>query len=147
MLRFIVDIPRLIQSALPRKTQRRSAAAEADGAARAEEDSDLHDPLPEVVQIEICDHIDLHTIPPRDVPAVVAEYLHQARQRSYAAVRIIHGKGTGTQRAIVRRILAETDFVHDFTDAPPYAGGWGATIAHLIGEPENVLDLSGNVDE
>jgi dsDNA-specific endonuclease/ATPase MutS2 len=33
----------------------------------------------------------------------------------------------------VRAILARTDFVADFRDAPAEAGGWGATVATLRG--------------
>jgi len=43
-------------------------------------------------------------------------------------VRIIHGKGIGVQREMVRSILARTPFVANWTDAPPDAGGLGATI-------------------
>jgi len=46
-------------------------------------------------------------------------------------VRIIHGKGIGVQREAVRSILARTDFVLNWTDAPPQAGGLGATIVRL----------------
>jgi dsDNA-specific endonuclease/ATPase MutS2 len=35
------------------------------------------------------------------------------------------------QREIVRAILARTDYVVSYGDAPPEAGGWGATIATL----------------
>lgn len=95
------------------------------------ETEDLRDPFPDIVQLEIRDSIDLHTIPPRDIPAVVAEYLREARARGFNIVRIIHGKGKGTQRAVVRRILAKTEFVERYSDAPAYSGGWGATVAHL----------------
>jgi dsDNA-specific endonuclease/ATPase MutS2 len=46
-------------------------------------------------------------------------------------VRIIHGKGIGVQRETVRAILARTPFVLDWTDAPPDAGGLGATIVMM----------------
>jgi len=36
------------------------------------------------------------------------------------------------QREIVRSVLARTAFVVSFGDAPPEAGGWGATIATLL---------------
>lgn len=89
------------------------------------------DPFPEPVEIEITDVFDLHTIPPRQVKAVVEEYLRLAHERGFRVVRIIHGKGIGVQREMVRSILARTDFVIDWTDAPPDAGGLGATIVRL----------------
>src|SRR5215467_12694495 len=88
-------------------------------------------PFPDPVVIEITDVFDLHTIPPREVKAVTEEYLREARAKGFRAVRIIHGKGIGVQREIVRRVLEETSFVEDWTDAPPSAGGLGATIVNL----------------
>ena len=92
---------------------------------------DPYNPFPELVEIAITDVIDLHTIPPRDVARVVEEYLHQVHEAGFRAVRIIHGKGIGVQREIVRSILARTPFVTDWSDAPPEAGGLGATIVQL----------------
>jgi dsDNA-specific endonuclease/ATPase MutS2 len=92
---------------------------------------DADNPFPEPVEIEITDVFDLHTIPPRDVKRVVEEYVLLAREKGFKVVRIIHGKGIGVQRELVRSILARTDFVFDWTDAPPEAGGHGATIVRL----------------
>ena len=94
-------------------------------------DYDDTTPFPEPVVIEITDVFDLHTIPPRDVKVVVEEYLHQAHALGFALVRIIHGKGIGVQREIVRSVLTRTSFVVDWTDAPPDAGGMGATIVRF----------------
>jgi len=94
-------------------------------------DLDDDNPFPAPVEIEITDVFDLHTIPPRDVKRVVEEYLRLAHEKGFAVVRIIHGKGIGVQREMVRSILARTDFVRDWTDAPPEAGGIGATIVRL----------------
>jgi dsDNA-specific endonuclease/ATPase MutS2 len=94
-------------------------------------EDDLYNPFPDPVEIEITDVFDLHTIPPRDVKAVVEEYLRLANEKGFKVVRIIHGKGIGVQRETVRAILARTDFVLDWTDAPPQAGGLGATIVRL----------------
>lgn len=85
----------------------------------------------EPVRIPITDVFDLHTVPPRDVRAVVEEYLEEARRLGFKALRIIHGRGIGTQREMVRRVLASKDYVADFRDAPAEAGGWGATIVTL----------------
>ena len=92
---------------------------------------DPENPFPEPVEIEITDVFDLHTIPPRDVKRVVEEYLELAREKGFPVVRIIHGKGIGVQREMVRTILARTDFVLDWSDAPPEAGGLGATIVRM----------------
>lgn len=93
------------------------------------------DPFAEPVVIEIGDVIDLHSIPPKQINEIVAEYLQQAQTRGFQHVRIIHGKGIGVQREAVRKILSRTPFVMDFYDAPPHAGGLGATIAELAPPP------------
>src|SRR5687768_13817330 len=92
---------------------------------------DPFNPFPEPVRIPITDVFDLHTIQPRDVKVVVEEYLEEARKAGFSSVRIIHGKGIGVQREMVRKVLARTPFVTSWTDAPPEAGGLGATIVWL----------------
>ena len=77
------------------------------------------------------DVFDLHSVPPRDVAAVVEEYLMEANRLGFKAIRIIHGRGIGAQREVVRGILERTPFVASFCDAPAEAGGWGATIVTL----------------
>jgi len=89
------------------------------------------DPFDEPVVMEIRDVIDLHAIPPKQAKAVVEEYLIEARARRFRYVRIIHGKGIGAQREMVRKILDRTPFVILYHDAAPEAGGLGATIAEL----------------
>ena len=89
------------------------------------------EPESEPVRIPITDVFDLHSIPPRDVKAVVEEYLLEARAAGFKALRIIHGRGIGVQREMVRAILSRLDFVADFHDAPAEAGGWGATVVTL----------------
>jgi len=95
------------------------------------DDFDPDNPFPEPVEIEITDIFDLHTIPPRDMKRVVEEYLQLAHEKGFKVVRIIHGKGIGVQRETVRTILARTPFVTNWTDAPPEAGGLGATIVRF----------------
>src|SRR5579864_4401889 len=85
----------------------------------------------EPVRIPITDVFDLHTVPPRDVKPVVEAYLEEARKLGFKALRIIHGRGIGVQREIVRGVLAKTEFVESFRDAPAEAGGWGATVVTL----------------
>jgi dsDNA-specific endonuclease/ATPase MutS2 len=83
------------------------------------------------IRIPITDVFDLHTVPPRDVQAVVEEYLIEAHRLGFRVLRIIHGRGIGVQRELVRKVLLRTDFVAGFRDAPAEAGGWGATIVDL----------------
>ena len=88
---------------------------------------DGDDPIP----IPITDVFDLHSVPPRDVKPIVEEYLEEAHRAGFKALRIVHGRGIGMQRELVRSILAKTPFVESFGDAPAEAGGWGATIVTL----------------
>ena len=88
-------------------------------------------PEDEPIRIPITDVFDLHTVPPRDVRAVVEEYLSEAHRLGLKALRIIHGRGIGVQREMVRAVLAKTPFVAEYRDAPMEAGGWGATIITL----------------
>ena len=83
------------------------------------------------IRIPITDVFDLHSVPPRDVKAVVEEYLIEAHRLGFRALRIIHGRGIGVQRELVRSVLSSTEFVVNFSDAPAEAGGWGATVVTL----------------
>jgi dsDNA-specific endonuclease/ATPase MutS2 len=85
----------------------------------------------ELLRIPISDVFDLHTVRPQDVQEVVEAYLEEANRLGLKALRIIHGRGIGVQREIVRAVLARTPFVLSFQDAPLEAGGWGATIVTL----------------
>jgi DNA-nicking Smr family endonuclease len=84
-----------------------------------------------VVALPIEDSLDLHTFSPKEIKPLVEEYLYQCQQREFREVRIVHGRGTGTQRNIVRSLLAKNPSVAEFKDAPPQSGGWGATMVIL----------------
>ncbi|MDE2059037.1 MAG: Smr/MutS family protein [candidate division NC10 bacterium] len=89
------------------------------------------EPFEEPVKLPVEDVLDLHTFAPKEIASVVEEYLWQCHQAGMSQVRLIHGKGTGTQRAIVRRLLMNHPDVLSFADAPTEAGGWGATVVRL----------------
>lgn len=127
-MRLISWLKKLFAARPPHDSQPRDLSAE--GEAEADE-IDPFDPFPIPVQLEITDVFDLHTVTPRDVGRAVVAYLEEAHRAGFRSVRLIHGKGKGVQREMVRSILARTPFVTDFTDAPPQAGGWGATVAHF----------------
>lgn len=96
-----------------------------------ENNFDQTDFFPEIIELEITDVIDLHSIPPPEIKAVIEEYLYQAQLRGFRFLRIIHGKGIGVQREITRKILDRHPQVVSYSDAPPEAGGWGATVVEL----------------
>lgn len=81
--------------------------------------------------VEITDVFDLHAFSPKDMKAALEAYLDEARAKNLKALRIIHGRGIGAQRAMVRRVLAQTSGVLAVADAPAEAGGWGATLVTL----------------
>ena len=95
------------------------------------EDIDLYNPFPEPIELEITDSIDLHSFAPRDIKSVVESYLAEARKKGFSIVRIIHGKGVGVQREMVRKVLEKTDFVESFKTGDEFSGSWGATIVKL----------------
>jgi DNA-nicking Smr family endonuclease len=74
--------------------------------------------------------LDLHMFLPREAKSALDEYLFQCRNRGILHVRIIHGKGRGVLREIVRAYLKNCPFVREF-GTPADASGWGATLAVL----------------
>ena len=95
------------------------------------ENIDLDNPFSEPFELEITDTLDLHAFAPRDVKLVVETYLTEARKKNIKVVRLIHGKGIGVQRETVRKVLAETDFVKSYKNAPEFSSSWGATIVEF----------------
>ena len=88
-------------------------------------------PFDEPVVVHFGDVLDLHPFQPKDIPSVVEEFLETCRGAAILEARLIHGKGAGIQRAIVRSLLDRHPAVISFKDAPAEAGGWGATIVSL----------------
>ncbi|HXG20162.1 MAG TPA: Smr/MutS family protein [Methylomirabilota bacterium] len=95
------------------------------------EASDAESPFPEPVSLPLEDVLDLHPFSPKEIRSVVEEYLTQCYTAGFPTVRLIHGKGIGVQRERIRALLARLPYVRSFYDAPPEAGGWGATIVEL----------------
>ena len=93
--------------------------------------NEIEDPFGEPIDLEITDTLDLHAFSPKDVKAVTVAYLEEARKKKFRIVRLIHGKGIGVQREIVRKVLGETGFVKGFKSGDEFSGGWGATVAEL----------------
>lgn len=74
--------------------------------------------------------LDLHTFQPADTKEVLMAYIEACLEEKIYLLRIIHGKGKGVQRDIVKKILQDHPDVESFkTDTG--AGSWGATMANL----------------
>ena len=86
------------------------------------------------IRVPIEDAIDLHSFAPRDVIAVVDDYLHAAREAGFTDVRLIHGRGKGVQRADIQRLLRDHALVERYWDAPE--SHLGATLVRLRRNPD-----------
>jgi len=85
----------------------------------------------EPVVISPGDTLDLHTFSPKEVVSLLGEFIELSQKADIRVVKIIHGKGTGMLRRRIRGVLARDPRVVAFYDAPPMAGGWGATLVEL----------------
>jgi DNA mismatch repair protein MutS2 len=61
-------------------------------------------------------------------------YLDDAYAAGLPYVRVVHGKGTGTLRQVVRQMLGSSPLVKNWEIALDNEGGEGVTIAHLVTE-------------
>lgn len=82
---------------------------------------------PDAVPLEI----DIRGQRAEEVLTVVDRYLHDAYLIGMPWVRIIHGKGTGALRTVVREQLRENPIVSRSESAKSNEGGEGATVAWL----------------
>ena len=93
--------------------------------------SQKQSPFNEPIVLPVEESIDLHSFQPKEIASVVEEYLEQCRQAGFREVRIIHGKGIGVQRNVIRSLLQKHPLVEAFRDASLETGSWGATIVIL----------------
>jgi DNA-nicking Smr family endonuclease len=89
----------------------------------------------EPVRIPIDGNLDLHLFSPREVPDLIDDYFKECVRCGVYEVRVIHGKGSGILKKRVRSLLARHPRVESFKEAPPNAGGWGATLVKLKIDP------------
>lgn len=85
----------------------------------------------EPVELPIDGELDLHIFSPREVPALVGDYLDACRERGILHVRIVHGKGIGALRETVHRVLRRRPDVARFRLDSETGAGWGATLVEL----------------
>ncbi|HYH11667.1 MAG TPA: Smr/MutS family protein, partial [Thermomicrobiales bacterium] len=74
---------------------------------------------------------DLRGLRAAEVEERVEQYVHDAYLAGLPWVRIIHGKGTGALRKVVRDVLQAHPVVERAETAKQNEGGDGATVAYL----------------
>ena len=79
----------------------------------------------------VTDTLDLHGFFPEQIPEIIDAFLENAQDLSLSDLRIIHGKGRSRLKYEVHAILKTDPRVIAFSDAPPWAGGWGATVLQI----------------
>lgn len=83
-------------------------------------------------QFPVEDELDLHGLRSEEARTLLAQFLHRARQSQLRCVRIIHGKGYGSQtrqpvlKNKVNSWLRQREEVLAFCSARPADGGTGA---------------------
>jgi DNA mismatch repair protein MutS2 len=65
------------------------------------------------------------------VDQLVDDYLNDAYLSRLPYVRIVHGKGTGALREVVRQVIAKHPLVDHWETPPQNEGGDGVTVVHL----------------
>jgi dsDNA-specific endonuclease/ATPase MutS2 len=86
--------------------------------------------------------LDLHSFSAKDVPSLLDEFIRLSRRDGMKLVKIIHGKGSGSLRHWVHRLLDVDPGVARYYDASPGSGGWGATVVELMPRQEGENDGS-----
>ncbi|UCG60776.1 MAG: Smr/MutS family protein [Candidatus Zixiibacteriota bacterium] len=75
--------------------------------------------------------LDLHLFAPEDTKEVVLEYIQACLDKGITQLRIVHGKGIGVKREIVRSLLEKHPSVIKYYHEGGSGGGWGATVVDL----------------
>lgn len=82
----------------------------------------------EPVSWPITNELDLHAFRPSEISSLLPEYFLECRKKGIFQVRVIHGKGTGTLREGVHRLLEKLPGIASWQwPAAQSSGGWGAT--------------------
>jgi len=83
------------------------------------------------------DSLDLHGNSSDAARMLLQEFLHEATQREFRCVLVIHGKGMNSKngeavlRKLTRHWLTQHHYVLVYCDAPPRLGGSGAVLVLL----------------
>ncbi len=61
----------------------------------------------------------------------IRNFIAEAQALKESPIRILHGKGEGVLRRVVRDYLKSDKRIESFHDAQPFEGGHGVTVAHV----------------
>jgi DNA mismatch repair protein MutS2 len=75
--------------------------------------------------------LDMRGMRASEIEALLDRYLNDAYLSNLSEVRLVHGKGTGTLRKIVRDVLSAHPLVASYTPGIDGEGGDGVTVAKL----------------
>ncbi len=101
------------------------------GRAKIEKSEPQHVPLAPIPYVPM--EIDIRGNRAGEIDDMLERYLDEAYRSGLPMVRIIHGKGTGALRQVVRDALKASPIVERHESAPSNEGGEGATVAYLRG--------------
>ncbi|MFT4640110.1 MAG: DNA-nicking Smr family endonuclease [Verrucomicrobiales bacterium] len=90
----------------------------------------------EPVNVPITGELDLHTFRPKEVRELIPDYIDECLKLGIHALRIVHGKGTGTMRELVHKKLRQNPAVASFRLGDEQTGSWGATLVQLKKEAD-----------
>ncbi len=83
------------------------------------------------VHLKIDGVLDLHTFKPHEIGSLIPDYLQECHVRGIYHVRIIHGKGSGSLKRGVHKLLGRLEIVKAFRLGDESSGSWGATLVEL----------------
>lgn len=75
--------------------------------------------------------LDLHQFRPNETKDALLDYIAECLRRDILAIRVVHGKGIGVQREIVKSVLSTHPNVVSYRHEEGSGGGWGATVVDL----------------
>ncbi|MGB2813909.1 MAG: Smr/MutS family protein [Dehalococcoidales bacterium] len=79
----------------------------------------------------VTDEIKLRHLTVDEALFLLDQYLHDAFMSGLIQVRVVHGKGTGTLRQAVQKVLAEHSLVKSYRIGGYGEGGIGVTVVQL----------------
>jgi DNA-nicking Smr family endonuclease len=115
----------------PFRKGRKSPRGEMDNEPAESRDEDISEATLASGVFHVSDTLDLHGFFPQQIPPMIRDFIDNAQKLGLRRLRIVHGKGKSRLKWEVHQVLKESPGVESFGDAPPEAGGWGATIITL----------------